>query len=72
MKADSQHYAQMPYYLVPTVNSTDAVSDFASKGYYVLMPYAQGIKKTDDVRDTVTINSLLTTSDSAYSKVGCQ
>ena len=33
------------------------------------MPYAQGIKKTDDVRDTVTINSLLTTSDSAYSKV---
>ena len=69
IEGDSQHYAQMPYYLVPTVNSTDAVSDFASKGYYVLMPYAQGIKKTDDVRDTVTINSLLTTSDSAYSKV---
>ena len=69
IEGDSQHYAQMPYYLVPTVNSTDAVSDFASKGYYVPMPYAQGIKKTDDVRDTVTINSLLTTSDSAYSKV---
>lgn len=69
IEGDSQHYAQMPYYLVPTVNSTDAISDFASKGYYVLMPYAQGIKKTDDVRDTVTINSLLTTSDSAYSKV---
>ena len=69
IEGDSQHYAQMPYYLVPTVNSTDAVSDFTSKGYYVLMPYAQGIKKTDDVRDTVTINSLLTTSDSAYSKV---
>ena len=49
IEGDSQHYAQMPYYLVPTVNSTDAVSDFASKGYYVLMPYAQGIKKTDDV-----------------------
>ena len=68
IEGDSQHYAQMPYYLIPTVNSTDAISDFASKGYYVLMPYAQGIKKMDDVRDTVTINSILTTSDQAYSK----
>ena len=32
------------------------------------MPYAQGIQKSDDVRDTVNIESLLTTSDSAYSK----
>ena len=39
-----------------------------SGGYYVLVPYAQGIKKMDDVRDTVTINSILTTSDQAYSK----
>ena len=69
IEGDTQHYAQMPYYLVPTVNSTDAISDFASQGYYVLMPYAQGIKQSDDTRDTVTVNSLLTTSDSAYSKV---
>ena len=69
IEGDTQHYAQMPYYLVPTVNSTDAISDFASQGYYVLMPYAQGIKQSDDLRDTVTVNSLLTTSDSAYSKV---
>ena len=34
----------------------------------VLAPYAQGIQKTDDVRDTVTIDSILTTSDKAYSK----
>ena len=69
IEGDTQHYAQMPYYLVPTVNSTDAISDFASQSYYVLMPYAQGIKQSDDIRDTVTVNSLLTTSDSAYSKV---
>ena len=69
-EGDNQHYGmQMPYYLVPTVNNTDASSETASAGSYVLAPYAQGIQKTDDVRDTVTINSLLTTSDSAYSKV---
>lgn len=69
-EGDSQHYGmQMPYYLVPTVNSTDASSETAS---YVLAPYAQGIQKTDDVRDTVTIDSILTTSDQAYSKTNMQ
>ena len=68
-EGDNQHYAmQMPYYLVPTINSTDASSETASAGCYVLAPYAQGIKKLDDVRDTVTIESILTTSDQAYSK----
>ena len=68
-EGDNQHYAmQMPYYLVPTINSTDASSETASAGYYVLVPYAQGIKQLDDVRDTVKIESILTTSDQAYSK----
>ena len=72
-EGDSQHYGmQMPYYLVPTVNSTDASSETASAGSYVLAPYAQGIQKTDDVRDTVTIDSILTTSDQAYSKTNLQ
>ena len=68
-EGDNQHNAmQMPYYLVPTINSTDASSETASAGYYVLAPYAQGIKQLDDVRDTVKIESILTTSDQAYSK----
>ena len=72
-EGDSQHYGmQMSYYLVPTVNSTDASSETASAGSYVLAPYAQGIQKTDDVRDTVTIDSILTTSDQAYSKINMQ
>ncbi|NSG82692.1 GldG family protein [Blautia schinkii] len=72
-EGDSQHYGmQMPYYLVPTVNSTDASSETASAGSYVLAPYAQGIQKTDDVRDTVTIDSILTTSDQAYAKTNMQ
>ena len=39
-EGDNQHYAmQMPYYLVPTINSTDASSETVSGGYYVLTPY---------------------------------
>ena len=65
----AQHYAmQMPYYLLPDVGSAEAVSDFSSQGYFVLAPYAQGIRQLDNVRDTLTIESLLTTSDEAYSK----
>ena len=66
-EGDSQHYGmQMPYYLVPTVNC------FVVFFLFVLAPYAQGIQKTDDVRDTVTIDSILTTSDQDYSKTNMQ
>ena len=69
IEGDAQHYAmQMPYYLLPDVGSAEAVSDFSSQGYFILAPYAQGIRKLDNVRDTLTIESLLTTSDDAYSK----
>ena len=68
-EGDAQHYAmQMPYYLVPDVKSTEASSEAAASDYLTLAPFAQGIQKLDDVRDTVNIESILTTSDSAYSK----
>ena len=69
-EGDAQYYAmQMPYYLIPDINSTEFTNQVVSEGYYVLAPYAQGIQKLDDIRDTLQIESLLTTSDKAYSKV---
>lgn len=68
-EGDSQHYAmQMPYYILPDVGSAEAVSGMSSDGYMVLAPFAQGIVQADDVRSTVVVNSLLSTSDQAYSK----
>lgn len=68
-EGDTQRYGmQMPYYLIPEIQSTDASGDVASSGYMVLAPYAQGIQKLEEVRDTLTVESLLTTSDSSYSK----
>lgn len=69
IEGDSRHYAmQMPYFLVPTVKSTALSSDMAESGYYTLMPYAQGIVKDENARDTLSITSMLTTSDQAYAK----
>lgn len=68
-EGDSQHYAmQMPYYILPDVGSAEAVAGLSSDGYMVLAPFAQGIVQADDVRSTVVVNSLLSTSDQAYSK----
>lgn len=69
-EGDAKHYAmQTPHYIMPDIKGAEAVSDASAAGYYVLTPYSQGIIKKDDVRDSVKIESLLTTSPKAYSKV---
>ena len=69
LEADGQHYISgNPTYLVPNIGSADALGELAKSNSYVLMPVAQAVEKLEDRRDTVTIESLLTTSDSAYVK----
>ncbi|MCD8346795.1 MAG: Gldg family protein [Lachnospiraceae bacterium] len=66
------YYSQYLYYLLPDINSTDVSSDLAESGSYVMAVSAQGIETTEDARDTLTIDSVLTTSSSAYSKTDVQ
>ena len=54
--------------VLEAVGSADALGELAKSNSYVLMPVAQAVEKLEDRRDTVTIESLLTTSDSAYVK----
>lgn len=69
IEGDSQHYyPQYPDYLIPNLSSSsDMTSDLAGNTY-VLVPDAQAIKKLDNYRNTLTITSLITTTDSAYIK----
>lgn len=69
MEGDADHYiSQNPYYLLPNIESSDAASGLSSGSRYVLLALAQGIETMDNVSDSLTIESILTTSDSAYSK----
>ena len=69
MEGDTNHYiSQNPYYLLPNIESGDVTSGLSSGSRYVLMALAQGIQKMDNIRDSLNIESILTTSDSAYSK----
>lgn len=69
MEGDTKHYImQIPYYLVPEINSTEITSDLIADNRYVLMPVAQSIRVLDSYRDTLNIETILSTSDSAYIK----
>lgn len=69
LEGDSKHYImQVPYYLVPTINSTEITSEMVLDNRYVLMPIAQSVKILDEYRDSLTIEPILTTSENAYIK----
>lgn len=68
MEQDSNHYVQIPYYLVPDINSTEVSSDMTGGSQYVILAAAQGIETLEDAREGVSVTGILSTSDSAYSK----
>lgn len=69
LEGNTDNYvSQNPYYLLPNIESGEITSELSSQSRYVLVPLAQGIEKADNIRDTLNISSILTTSDSAYSK----
>ena len=69
LEGDSRHYImQVPYYLVPAINSTEITSEMVLDNRYVLMPIAQSVKIQDEYRESLTIEPILTTSENAYIK----
>ncbi len=67
VEEDREHYAfGMPYVLMPDIASSDITDSLTEENYYVLMPIAQGMTVGSSANGTVT--SLLTTSDTAFSK----
>lgn len=58
-----------PYYLLPSLSSHAITAPLNENGYYVLLPIAQGLTVSEDLRDGLSVTQLLTTSSSAFSKV---
>ena len=67
----SQNYyvGGRPYYLLPSLSSHAITAPLNENGYYVLLPIAQGLTVSDDLRDGLSVTQLLTTSSSAFSKI---
>ncbi|MCE5196821.1 MAG: GldG family protein [Negativicutes bacterium] len=57
------------HYLLPEINYHEITAPLQSGGYYVLAPYAHGITILADLRDTLSVTKLLTTTDRSYAKM---
>jgi len=68
IEADREHYAfGVPYILLPDMASHSITDSLIEENYLPIMPISQGLTIKDTTNGTVT--ELLTTSDSAFSKV---
>lgn len=63
---DREHYAfAQPYILMPTIEQSDITAPLTEGAYRVIVPIATGLT----LSDSSTATALLTTSDSAFSKL---
>lgn len=68
VEEDREHYAfQAPYVLLPDMASDEITDPLLEENYYAILTIAQGMTVNSTEKGTVT--ELLTTSDTAFSKV---
>jgi ABC-2 type transport system permease protein len=69
LEGDSNHImGQYVNNLIPDLDSHTITSSIMEDGVFVVTPVAKGIEILDSARSTITIEPLLTTSDSSFSK----
>ena len=69
LEGDSNYfYPGYNYYLLPDRQEHEITSSLISGGLYVMLPFSHVIRTLDSYRSSLTIESLLTTSESAYAK----
>lgn len=69
VEEDREHYAfQTPYVLLPDMTSSEITDSLIEDNYYVFMPISRGLTVSDET-GTGAVTQLLTTSDTAFSKV---
>ena len=68
-ESNNKYYtSRYPNYLLPVVETADATSGVQGVKR-VFAPYSSGLTESDNIRSTISITSLLTTTDTSFSKV---
>jgi len=68
VESDRNYYAfQMPYVLLPSLESSGITDPLISRNYYAILPIAQGLR-VGDPANGATVTELLTTSSFSFSK----
>ena len=66
IESTGNYVGNYPTYLVPKTESHDITNSIDN---YLVLAVAQGLEIASDIRSTLTIDPLITTSDNAYSKI---
>ncbi len=69
METDAQHYYQQYYGLLPEQEYHEITSSLLSDSLYNLLSGAHGLKTSENVRSTLEITPLLSTTDMSYAKM---
>ncbi len=68
MEGNSRAYYQVPYYIIPTIGSHEITDDLANSTYAFVV-LAHGLTAQKNVRSSLSVTPLLTTTDSAFLSV---
>lgn len=69
-EADANHYVPLyPRYIVPKVLEHDFTANLYNSNRLVVTPTSSGLTIMDNIRSSLSVEPLLTTSDLAYSKI---
>ncbi|HZK33828.1 MAG TPA: Gldg family protein [Bacillota bacterium] len=68
IEADQSRYYNNPIYLLPKYQEHEITTPLASSDMPLIMPVSQGIEILETRRNTLTLESLLTTSDDAFAR----
>lgn len=69
VEEDTSNYALgSPVYLLPDIQSHTITAPLVDGGYYIFLALSQGLLLDEDTGEDLVVESLLTTSDQAYSK----
>lgn len=63
------YFTMVNYYLMPTFNTSCSLGSRVNSGLNFVLPYAQGIVKTETQPEGVTVTDILKTSDGAYARM---
>lgn len=70
IEGDSNYYMSgTPTYLIPTINSNDITSSIINNNMPVVIPVAKGLQIQESLKSSITVNVVLTSSDSSFSKI---
>lgn len=70
LEGNQNNYSIMgPLYLIPTIKSHAITAPLIENNYFILAPIAHGIAISENLGENLTVEALLSTSSSAYSKL---